>query len=196
MPGVRNGTGKGLKNIMRRRTACILAMILLLLCFAFAGAEEAPADEARAGDYAYILLEDGTVRITGYSGSAEELDIPAELEGRTVVSLGDQAFSGCESLRSVTIPDSIADIGSNPFCWCGKLAEIRVSPDHPSLAVTDGVLFRQADQRLICYPCAHTDPSCSIPWGTREIGRRAFFCCERLNAFAKFFSAVLRLVSE
>lgn len=58
-----------------------------------------------------------------------------------VTSIGDYAFADCKSLTSITIPDSVAHMGANPFRMCTKLTRIVISPDHPVLAIFDGVLF-------------------------------------------------------
>ena len=99
-----------------------------------------------------------------------------------VASIGDSAFSGCKSLTSVTIPDSVTAIGVNPFKTCHNLTDIVVSPDHPALAVIDGVLFSMADKRLVCYPYAFTAPSYSVPQGVESIGDGAFSGCYELTS--------------
>ncbi len=44
------------------------------------------------GDYKYSVLADGTVEITGYTGSATEIEIPAAIDGKSVTSIGNSAF--------------------------------------------------------------------------------------------------------
>ncbi|GMH52274.1 hypothetical protein TrST_g7434 [Triparma strigata] len=46
------------------------------------------------------------------------VDIP---EGITSIGLGDYAFSGCESLREMKVPDSLQTLGANVFLNCSKL---------------------------------------------------------------------------
>ena len=48
---------------------------MVVVCAVCAGAET-------FGDYEYSVLNDGTVEITGYSGSAEKVDIPEKIDGR------------------------------------------------------------------------------------------------------------------
>ena len=62
------------------------------------------------GDFGYDILDDGTVEITDYSGSAENVDIPAQIDGKSVTRIGSYAFSDHAELTSITIPDSVMSI--------------------------------------------------------------------------------------
>ena len=184
------------------------------------GKIEAEPEEFTAGDFKYILLEDCFAEITGYTGSAEDLLIPEDLDGYAVTSIGptaflfcssltsvtipdgvktigdraflwcenltsiifsdsvtkigDIAFSACRNLTSITIPDSVTEIGANPFQYCDSLTSISVSPDHPALAVIDGVLFSKENKRLICYPAGIDADQYTVPQGVITIGGGAF----------------------
>ncbi len=191
-----------------KKMLALLLTFLLCLPSLFALAEEAVAVEQgifTSGDYEYALMDDGTAEITGYLGNAKSLDIPEEFGGtsvtaignnafyncssiasvtipNSVTAMGDWAFSCCNNLTSVTIPGSLTTIGSNPFQSCPKLSDIRVSPDHPALAIIDGVLFSKADKRLICYPDGFSQSGYSAPKGTLTIGDYAFFGCDSLTS--------------
>ena len=67
---------------------------------------------------------DGEATIIGYIGSATELTIPSELGGCPVTTIEDEAFSFCESLTSVTIPDSVTTIGGDAFYNCNVLTTV------------------------------------------------------------------------
>lgn len=175
-------------------------LLALLLALGMTGAWAEEADEPivyTSGEWEYVLLEDGTAEIADYHGETEELTIPAEIDGYavtaigdnaisytssltsvtipdSVTTIGDRAFYSCYYLTSVTIPDSVTVIGANPFGNCGELADIIVSPDHPTLATINGVLFDKTEKKLICYPCAYADSSYVIPQGIRAIGDHAF----------------------
>ena len=64
----------------------------------------------------------------------------------SLTSIGGGAFDYCTSLTSITLPDSLLSIGGNPFTSCDNLTQIQVSPDHPMLLTTNGVLFNKAEK--------------------------------------------------
>ena len=183
---------------MKKLVSILLALVLLLSL-------SAPAEETvNSGDYTYRLLPDGAAEITEYRGKAKSLDIPSQLDGHTVTSIGesafvwcnaltsvtipegvttisDYAFSNCSGLTSVIIPDSVKEIGANPFEGCEKLTAIKVSPEHEYLAVTDGALVFKPDMRLLSFPM-NKQGEYAIPQGIREIGDRAFYNCDGLTS--------------
>ena len=53
--------------------------------------------------------------ITGYTGSAKNIVIPSELDGKKVTAIADKAFEGYANMRYVYIPKSIQAIGENAF---------------------------------------------------------------------------------
>ena len=97
----------------------------------------------------------------------------------SLIHIGDHAFEW-SGLVSFTFPDSVTEVGVNPFVECAHLTCIAVSPDHPTLAITDGVLFEKTTQRLITYPKAKGNTSYAVPQGTRIIGDFAFCRCTSL----------------
>lgn len=134
------------------------------------------------GDYQYILLEDETAMITRYMGKAIELTIPSEVDGYRVTALGKNAFYGFPT--SISIPDSVISIGTNPFHSCLYLTSIFVSPDHPTLAIIDGVLFEKSTKTLICHPSSYNTKGYTVPPGIQKIGAYAFSNCSSLTSIS------------
>jgi len=162
------------------KRALIVTLALLLLAASFPADGEQAEALLTSGDYEYRVLEDGTAEIMRYRGSAKFLEIPGKLNGLAVTRIGDRAFSDCENLTGITIPDNVNDIGENPFSYCVNLNQVIVNPDHPALATMDGVLFNKADKRLIWYPMPREDTVYEIPQGIQSIGAEAFSRCENL----------------
>ena len=100
----------------------------------------------------------------------------------SVTTIGNEAFSFCSSLTSITLPDSVTSIGLNPFISCEKLRRILISPDNKTLETIDGVLFSKPDRRLVYYPNAFTMSEYKVPEGTEIIGDSAFIGCSSLIA--------------
>ena len=169
---------------MKNKWFVSLLMVVVMMCACWTGvlAEDEERETFTSGDYEYALLDDGTIEITKYNGSAERLTIPAKIAGKTVTSIGYGAFAGCTFLTSVSIPDSVEQIGTNPFAACFELKTISVSPEHPYFATIDGVLFRKADKALISYPASISSSTYTIPQGITSIGDSAFFYCDSLTS--------------
>ena len=77
--------------------------------------------------YAYSLDEDENATITKFLGNASALMIPSELDGYTVVAIGDKAFQGNKNIRSVIIPDTVKKIGASAFADCTNLGNVILS---------------------------------------------------------------------
>ena len=81
------------------------------------------------GDYEYdVIIKNGIrcARITGYKGVDEHMNIPSEIHGLKVVSIGDQAFCYKTGIKKVTIPDTVIEIGEIAFMGCSNLEEINI----------------------------------------------------------------------
>ncbi len=71
----------------------------------------------------YYRLEDSGVVITGFAGNEEEVVIPADIGGRPVVRIADNAFAGT-GVRVVTIPSTVTHIGWFAFYGCTVLETV------------------------------------------------------------------------
>ena len=65
--------------------------------------------------FTYTTDDDGNATITGYTGYASALVIPSEIDGHTVVAIGDNAFKDRTELYSVVMPDTVTRIGRRAF---------------------------------------------------------------------------------
>jgi len=80
-------------------------------------------------DFDFEIIDDESVKITLYTGIAESVSVPDEIQGLPVTLIGDLAFSNCQSLVNVTIPCSVEYIGENAFQECNNLKNVSISND-------------------------------------------------------------------
>lgn len=125
-----------MRTKLKKFTSVCLAVIMILSVLTVApltadAAEnnsESVGDTYTSGVFEYRVLDDGTAEITGYNGSATELEIPSTLDGYTVTGIAGYAFMECKSLIKITIPKSVTLVGHRVFEGCTNLANIIV-PD-------------------------------------------------------------------
>ena len=131
-------------------------------------------------DFEYEI-EDGKATITKYIGTGGDVKIPDTLGGNSVRSIGNFAFLGCDSLTSVTIPDSVTSIGYAAFTLCSSLTNINASSGNSNYFSVNGILYNKNKTELICCPSGYHG-SFSIPSSVTNIGDLAFGACSSLTS--------------
>lgn len=86
---------------------------------------EEPSQQAVLGDYSYNMLADGTVEITGYTGTATNVSIPSSIGGKSVSSVGEIVFAGNQTLQTVTIPNTVTKLQYAAFYGCSNLKSVK-----------------------------------------------------------------------
>ncbi|MDR1903380.1 MAG: leucine-rich repeat protein [Treponema sp.] len=89
--------------------------------------------DPRFFEYKSIGIIERGVRVTKYTGTDTNVVIPQEINGRPVISIGDQAFRDCTDLTSITIPPRVTSIGVQAFKNCTGLASITIPPSVKSI---------------------------------------------------------------
>lgn len=145
-----------------------------------------------------INSENGLFEITGLIRSNTDLvdiEIPAEIEGRDVVGIadnafhntgayiksvklpesityiGDHAFYGCKYITSITLPNSVKEIGVGAFEGCSALETVVLSENLVTIgngAFKDCVAVKEI----------------SIPSKVESIGYAAFWNCDAITEIA------------
>ena len=78
-----------------------------------------------------------TGTITKYNGTDTVVVIPSKINGVTVTTIGTDAFLGL-NITSVTIPDSVTEIGANAFAGCTNLTSVTYGGDWSNLTIQSG----------------------------------------------------------
>lgn len=123
---------------------------------------------ATYGSYQYSALSDGTVQITGYSGTAKSLVIPSTINGKTVSKIGHSAFIMSNTLESVTFPDTITEIGESSFLYCSQLTAVNFGKNLKKIGKN---AFKQCKSLT----------SVTIPASVTQISEYAFSECVSLK---------------
>ena len=110
---------------------------------------------------------DDAATLVRYFGADSKVDIPAELGGKPVTSIGDYAFVYCSGLTKVTIPKSVSSIGVGAFGACSSLTKV---------IIAEGVTSIKDSAFAGCNSLTEV----TIPKSVTSIGKMAFYQCEAL----------------
>lgn len=104
-----------------------------------------------------------------------------------VVSIGPEAFTCCNEITSITIPESITSISIHAFWGTSKLLEFIVASNNVVFSTQDGVLFNKDKTKLLYYPQGKSATHYTVPNSVRVIGENdgsewAFANCKNLQS--------------
>lgn len=163
-------------KIRRRLVSLITALMLCLSVL--------PSVAVAAGDF--IIQNDV---LTKYTGSGGNVIIPGGVD-----KIGDEAFSNCTGLISVTIPGSVTEIGFEAFYACTNLTDVTISNGvsiigQSAFAMCTGLTnivipdsVAEIDQYAF-WACTNLT-SVTVGKGLISIGYKAFADCDRLTDIA------------
>ena len=125
-------------------------------------------DDVISGPWSYTIQKDGSAAITGYTGKDQDLIIPSEIDGKPVTAVAASAFYNHTKLKSVTVPESVNEIGDSAFAWCTGLKSITLPKQMTSLGAG-------------CFAWCTKLAGVELPDGIKSIGEYTFFHCKNLE---------------
>ena len=103
--------------------------ILTTLVLAFS-AMTMMAEEFKIGKLTFEIISSTEVSLKSADQDITKafLGETIDYQGKTytLTSICSEAFEGCTSLTSVTIPNSVTEIGEGAFYWCSKIRTIYI----------------------------------------------------------------------
>ncbi|MBR6334930.1 MAG: leucine-rich repeat domain-containing protein, partial [Clostridia bacterium] len=194
-----------------KRIAVIMFSATLILCSVFLiTVFSADGDSLTYGSFTYQVDDNDEVTITKLdSGTTGTVIIPSSIEGKSVIALGNGAFSDCGLVTELRIPSSVKSIGNGALNgltnieridylgtltqWCGvKLGNAGSVP----FSITDSVYI---NGRIIteigaddwqgltsisdyAFDGCNTLSSVVLPDTLTSIGQFSFFGCDNLTS--------------
>ena len=140
----------------------------------------------------YIISGNTIIRLTDYGKTLSVLNIPSEIDGNKLTSIGNDAFHSCTSLANINIPESVTSIGDGAFYSCTSLTSM-VLPEGitsignnafwgccllTSIVLPDGTTSIGNDTFRECTSLTNIN----IPQSVTSIGNGAFFWCTSLTS--------------
>ena len=107
-----------------RRILAVVLAICMVLGLVYMPGHTKTAYAAVSGDYEYEELSATTVKITKYTGSDAELEIPNQIDGKTVTEIGAAAFKGNGSLEKIVVPNGVEYLRDEAFRTCINLSAV------------------------------------------------------------------------
>ncbi len=172
-------------KMIKKTISLMLVLLIAAGIFSAASLTAFSVSTFTDGDFEYAILSDNTFSLYRYNGTDTALTLPEEYNG-TVISgisggcfeesavvtvnipnsytfIGDSAFYGCASLKSVRIPGLIKSLGILAFAGCTSLESVDLSNIERSISIPEA--FCNGDIKLT---------SIELPITITGIGRAAF----------------------
>ncbi len=160
-----------------------IVMLMCMLCFG--------ASAETQGYYTYnVKFGEATIVDVDKSISGDVV-IPSYLGGYPVTVIGDSAFSCCDNITGIKVPDSVKIIEGSAFWGCTSLVSIELPDSIETIEIStfydcyelknidlpDNLKIIGKKAFLRCYALE----SIVIPEGVESIGDEAFWRCENLS---------------
>lgn len=99
------------------------------------------------------------------------------LEG--IKTINRNSFWNCKGIKTIVFPESLVDIGYNPFVGCSN---IRFESNSIRFKVIDDVLYNYDESKIICYPTWKAVGHIKLKESVITLERGAFSGCDKMTA--------------
>ena len=185
-----------MKQTRSKQLWLMLAAAMCICILALMGAGSLSKADNAGQMYTYSAAAsfvcDANGTITAYKGNknAEQIIVPATINGRTVTGIGNNVFKGCERVTLIVIPDTVVTIGDKAFENCQSLNTLysykkttKVTANKTATATDAAGTTGTATEKGVVV--SYTDMGAiSIPSGLTKLGTGAFAGCRSIGRFA------------
>lgn len=179
----------GGKNMKAKLNSKILISALLsfsMIVMLLSGVRATENETLTSSNWEYVVNGEN-VYIMKYTGTEEDVVVPAVIDGKKVVSIGEDTFTDCKTLKNITLSENIKNIESNSreafpcFNGCDNLKNIIVDENNSEFSSKDGVLYSKNKEVILLYPRGKNVAEFVIPEHVKYLGRKVFSKCENLK---------------
>ncbi len=188
---------------MKKFLAIMLAVLMLLCLFACGKEEDSnltdnegavKEEELVYNNFVYDTNAEGTFEIVGYRYNgiaAIDITVPAQIDGRPVTGIGQDAFKAFKTIQSVTLPASITYIAPYAFYDCDALTAITIPAKVKNIGEgafmgcdnlnTVNLVQGLEDIGNFAFKDCAKLTALTLPYGIKTIGDGAFWNCDALD---------------
>ena len=155
------------------RSIIIFIFLFLISCIWGKTVSYAASDNITEGDFVFTENSDGTLTALSYIGNATEISVPDVVDGKTVTHIGSgfiQYENVANSIKKITLPETITDLDEFAFSRCHSLTDINLP--NGITAISDYVFYNN-------YSLEKLD----LPDNLVSIGYYSFINCRSLKEF-------------
>ena len=108
---------------MKKKISSFIVVVVMLLLVSQTAYAAEDNKEYSAGHFFYHSHE-GYVSISGYLGRETEITIPSNISGKPVSEIEAKAFDGCDTIQTITVPDTVVIVHDDSFTGAVSLKKI------------------------------------------------------------------------
>ncbi len=175
-----------MKNKANKLISLIIVSLLII-----AAAPSAFADSEAI--FAFESFQTGYM-VKGLSSSGENVEIPAEHNGKPVLAIGEGAFESKNGIKTVTVPSSVTNVYQSAFKGCYYLESVTFTAADKPVYIRAEAFADCPNLKTVVLPAtlqtvnSRLFKSCIalenvvIPDGVTKIGSEAFIQCSSLSS--------------
>ena len=128
---------------MKRLSKVFVLLFLMTMLASVTVLAEEDQTKYSAGHF-YYHSHDGYVSVCGYLGRETDVVIPASISGRPVSEIEGGSFEGCNTIRTITVPDTVVIVHEDSFKGAASLEKIVNYATGLEISVGEGVKVENA----------------------------------------------------